>query len=121
MLTYVAGTVSRLEESVDRGFREIRETLANHYVPRNEIDRRFDDTNLAVAALDVRVKAVEDARALEARDRQARLEQAERADRDAQQQATRDRRTVHLTRAGIALSGLLGAGSIVSGWLQHLH
>ena len=90
VLQYVAGTVGRLEDSVDRGFREIRETLASHYVPRNEIDRRFDDVKLDVAALEGRMKLAEDRAALEARDRQARLEQAARERELADQTAARE-------------------------------
>lgn len=91
VLQYVAGTVGRLEENLDRGFREIRETLANHYVPRNEIDRRFDDVKLDVAALEGRMKLAEDRAALAARDRQARLEQAGRERELADRQAARER------------------------------
>jgi hypothetical protein len=76
MLTYVANTLDQLVGATERGFREIRETLATQYVPRNEIDRRFDDVNLDVAALEARVKAAEDRAVREAHDRQARLEQA---------------------------------------------
>lgn len=129
-VNYVAQTLDQLVGSTERGFREMRETLANNYVPRNEIDRRFDDTNLDVAALGARIKATEDRAAQEARDRQARLEQNAR-DREADEtqaardreaaasEAARDRRVDRWQKAGLAIGAAVSLiGS--TGLLQHV-
>lgn len=115
MLTYVANTLDQLVGSTERGFREMRETLATQYVPRNEIDRRFDDTNLDVAALTGRVRAIEDRAIQEARDRQARLEQEARDQLAAESQTRRDR----LQRIGLLASSSLALIGTATGVVLH--
>jgi membrane-bound lytic murein transglycosylase B len=117
MLSYVAGTVGRLEESVERGFREVREVLSrmpNDYVPRRELDKRFDDVTFDVAELrrareqDQRDKAAAEIQA--ERDRQARLEQA-----------ARDRRTDRWQRIALAVSSSLALTGTGVGVVLHFH
>lgn len=54
VLSYVASTVGRLEESVERGFRELREQIAEFprtYVSQREFDRTRDGFTFDIAEL----------------------------------------------------------------------
>jgi hypothetical protein len=60
MLSYIADSVRQLDASVERGFEGIRRELSElprHYVPRLEIDRRFDEVTLDVGELRRRLEA----------------------------------------------------------------
>jgi len=53
VLGFVAESLRRLEDTVGRGFAEVNKQLTEmptHYVPRREVERRFDDLTIDLGA-----------------------------------------------------------------------
>jgi septal ring factor EnvC (AmiA/AmiB activator) len=106
VLQYVAGTVGRLEESVDRGFREVRENMADlrrETISRTEFDQQHG----------------------ELRDRVAHIEAAREAERkaaaDAAREAARDARSQRWQRIALASSSALALAGTATGIFLHFH
>lgn len=111
LLTYVANTVGRLEESVAAGFREVRDQLAElprTYVSQREFDRTRDDLTLELA--DLQRKREQDQR-----DRDA-AELAASARREADD---RTRRTDRWQRLALAIGTVVSVAGVASGFFPH--
>lgn len=71
LLNYIADSVRDLGTSMDRGFEGIRRELSElprQYVPRLEVDRRFDELGIDVGEMKAKYEAAERDRAQAARD-----------------------------------------------------
>lgn len=104
MLQYVAGTVGRLEESVERGFREQREamaTLAAATVTRREFDDKHGELRERVAKIETDREAERKARA------------------DAEEAARRRRSARRWQRIALATSSTLALAGTASGIVLH--
>lgn len=105
MLSYIAESVRELDRSLERGLEGIRQQLGDlprHYVPRVELDRRFDELCLDLAELKGRQEA----------DAAARAEH--------ERTVARERRATRLTLAGLGIAGASATTGVLALVLSNL-
>lgn len=111
VLGFVAESLRRLEDSVGRLSSDVNGQLArlpNDYVPRREVERRFDEVCIDLGELRQRADAADKAREAEEKERAAR-----------EREVARERRTVRLTLAGLAFTAMSATAGVVFGVINH--
>lgn len=124
LLPFVAQSVQRLEDSVARGFADVNiqlSKLPELYVPRREVERRFDETNLDIAEIksqfaQAQIKHDADIRVL-GKAATDDKEKREEAAKEAHKERVASRRWL----IGLSATAFLTGSGTVAGIVIHFH